>query len=139
MRDFEQLQHENITLAQHIYAAFERRDIASLLTVLANDIDWLFFGPADIPFAGHYQGHDHVAHFFATALETAEFIEFEPREFLAGANSVLVQGYEKVRAKATGKVWETEWAHVFTISNGKIVKMREYYDTAVVAAAFQTD
>lgn len=137
MRDFEKAQQENIEIVHQVYAAFARQDIPALLTVLSDDIDWLFFGPAEIPFAGHYHGHQQVAQFFAKALATSEFLVFEPREFLAGASSVLVQGYEQVRAKSTGQVWETEWAHVFTVRDGQIVKMREYYDTAVVAAAFQ--
>lgn len=136
MREFEQLQQNNIVIIQQVYSAFAGQDIDALLTVLSSDIDWLFFGPVEIPFAGHCNGHDQVAQFFTNALATSEFLLFEPREFLAGASSVLVQGYEQVRAKSTGRIWETEWAHVFTVSSGKIVKMREYYDTAVVASAF---
>ena len=128
---------ENIALVQHLYAAFAQGDIPLLQTVLSNDIDWLFYGPSEIPFAGHYRGKEEVAGFFNKALETSDFLEFEPREFLPGTNSVLVQGRERMRAKATGRIWETEWAHVFTIENGKIVKLREYYDTAVIVEAFK--
>lgn len=124
-------------LVQHLYKAFGDHDIPVLLDVLAKDIDWLFHGPAEIPFAGHYRGHQEVSQFFATALETSTFLQFEPREFLLGSNRVLVQGYERGLAKSTGRLWETEWAHVFTIQGEKIVKMREYYDTAVIASAFR--
>jgi ketosteroid isomerase-like protein len=139
MTDFEKLQQENVNLARHLYEAFARQDIPALLQVLSDDIDWLFYGPTDIPFAGHYHGHEGVTRFFEKALDTTEFLRFEPREFLPGAHSVLVQGYERGRVKATDRTWETEWAHVFTVRNGKLTKLREYYDTAVVAAAFRND
>jgi ketosteroid isomerase-like protein len=134
---FKEVQEQNIALTRHLYAAFTQGDVAALLEVLSPDIDWLFYGPADIPFAGHYHGHQQVSEFFAQALDTSEFLLFEPREFLPGVNTVLVQGFERVRARPTGCVWETEWAHVFTIHNGKIQKLREYYDTSVIVAAFR--
>lgn len=137
MSDVTLAHQENIALVQHLYTAFAQGDIPLLLSVLSDDIDWLFYGPGEIPFAGHYRGKAEVAGFFAKAMETSDFMEFEPREFLPGANSVLVQGHERVRAKATGRVWETEWAHVFTIEGGKIVRLREYYDTAVMVEAFR--
>jgi len=129
-------QEENAVLVRQLYSSFVEQSISSLLEVLSHDIDWLFYGPEEIPFAGHYRGHEQVARFFATALETSEFLLFEPREFIPGPNTVLVEGFERVRARSTGRVWETAWAHVFTIKGGKIVKLREYYDTSVIVAAF---
>lgn len=35
----------------------------------------------------------------------------------------------------TGSTYEDEWAHVFTVENGKITKFTEYHDTAAEAAA----
>jgi hypothetical protein len=139
MTPFEPQQVANTALAQQLYTNFKNGDIAAILDLLAPDVDWLFFGPPEIPFAGHYQGREAVEQFFNTALSTAEFLEFEAREFAATSQNVLVQGRERVRARNTGRIWETEWAHVFSIQNNQIVKMREYYDTAVVVAAFQPE
>ncbi len=137
MTDVTLAQQANIALTKELYAAFKAGNIGRLLETLADEIDWLFYGPTEIPFAGHYLGKEGVVEFFTKALETSDFLEFEPREFLPGANSVLVQGRERVRARATGREWQTDWAHVFTIEDGKIVKLREYYDTAVMVEAFR--
>jgi ketosteroid isomerase-like protein len=139
MNEVEKLLQENRALVEHLYAAFAANDIPRLLEVLSEDIDWLFFGPPTIPFAGHYRGHEQVAAFFAKARETSEFLVFEPREITPGANHVLVQGFEKGLARTTRLTWETDWAHVFTVSSGKIVKLREYYDTSVISAAFHSE
>lgn len=139
MKDVTDLPQEHIALVKHLYSAFTQGDIPRVLEVLSEDIDWLFYGPSEIPFAGHYRGKQEVAGFFTKALESSDFLVFEPLEFLPGANSVLVQGHERVRAKATGRIWETKWAHVFTIEGGKIVKLREYYDTAVIVEAFKSE
>jgi ketosteroid isomerase-like protein len=139
MNEVERLLQENIALVERLYSAYSDKDIPRLLETLAEDIDWLFQGPEQIPFAGHYRGHEEVAKFFAEAANTSEFLLFEPREFTPGKSNVLVEGFERGYAKATGRTWETGWAHVFTIQNQKIIKMREYYDTAVIARAFQAE
>jgi ketosteroid isomerase-like protein len=136
MSDLHEIQQNNIAIVRQLYYSFLAQDIDAILPLLSDDVDWLFFGPADIPFAGHYIGPQRVAEFFQRALEKSDFVLFEPREFMAGVNTVLVQGHERGVARSTGKQWETEWAHVFVLEAGRITKLREYYDTAVIAAAF---
>jgi ketosteroid isomerase-like protein len=50
---------------------------------------------------------------------------------------VLALGDERMRVKATGRTYETEWAHVFTVREGKVMEFCEYADTAAVAEAFR--
>jgi ketosteroid isomerase-like protein len=49
---------------------------------------------------------------------------------------VTVLGWQKVRAWPTGRVWETHFAHVFTLVDGKVARVREFYDTVPIAQAF---
>lgn len=128
---------DNVKFVQErIYGAFGSGDIPGLLNALAEGVDWQFYGPPEIPFAGRYQGRQEMARFFGTVAETTEIHAFEPREFIAQGDKVVVQGYEKVGAKGTGRIFETNWVHVFTVRDGQVVKLREYYDTAAVAAAY---
>jgi ketosteroid isomerase-like protein len=136
MSHLHEIQQSNIAIVRQLYYSFLAHDIDGIVPLLADNVDWLFFGPATIPFAGHYIGPLRVAEFFHRAIEKSEFVLFEPRDFVAGINTVLVQGHERGIARSTGKHWETEWAHVYTIEDGRITKLREYYDTAVVATAF---
>jgi uncharacterized protein len=55
---------------------------------------------------------------------------FEPREFIDASEHVIVLGWEKTTALDTNKTFETEWVHVFTVRNGKIVRWRGFFDTA---------
>jgi ketosteroid isomerase-like protein len=96
-------------------------------------------GPKDIPWAGRFRGQDGAKKYFALIDAEAEIEAFEPDAFVAQGDLVVVFGHEKVRSKRTGRAYESHWAHAFTLSNGKIVKYREYTDTAAVAAAFRKE
>jgi ketosteroid isomerase-like protein len=126
----------NIQIIQQMYAAFGKRDIQSLLTLLSEGIDWQTFGPSKIAHAGPHRGRDQVRRFFATVAETLDIQQFEPREFIAQGDKVVVLGYYAGRVKATGRQYASEWAHVFTLHDNKVARFREYADTANLAAAY---
>lgn len=65
-----------------------------------------------------------------------EIQRFEPREFIAQGDQVVVLGEERMRIKATGRIAENRWVMVFALRDGRIVRFREFDDTAAVAAAF---
>ena len=122
---------------QQVYAAFGRGDIPTILNALAYDVDWQSPGPATIPWAGVWRGRDQVARWFTVIGETAEFEEFTPQEFFARGDKVMVLGYERFRIKSTGRTVANELAQVYMLHEGKIVRFREYYDTAALAEAFR--
>ncbi len=43
---------------------------------------------------------------------------------------MVVLGWEKTVARDTGKPFECEWAHVFTVKDGKVNRWRGFFDTA---------
>lgn len=49
----------------------------------------------------------------------------------------MVPGWERVTARQSGRTWESHWAHVFTVEEGQVTRLREYYDTAALSAAFK--
>jgi ketosteroid isomerase-like protein len=132
-------EQENVKTVQEAYAAFGRGDIPALLDLLSEDVSWLMPGPADIiPFAGRYEGREGVGRFFA-ALDGAEAVErFEPGEFVAQGDKVVVLGHYTGRIRANGQADDIEFVHVFTVRDGKITDYRQYNDTAPSIAAYRT-
>lgn len=102
-------------IAKQGYAAFARRDIPAILELLADDVEWRFFGSPETgtPYGGTCKGKQQVAEFFGKLAQADEILEFEPREFLEGPKHVTVLGRIKVRALPDGKVHESEWVQVF--------------------------
>lgn len=134
----EKVRIDNVQVVQDLYGAFGRGDGPAILALLDEDVDWFFNGPREeIPFAGRRRGHKEMIEFFQIIGETCEILEFGPDEILTMSDQVLVLGHERVRVRKTGRVFESEWAHVFKVVDGKVVKLREYYDTTSIAAAFK--
>jgi uncharacterized protein len=130
-------EQENTRLIQQVYGNFDSGDIQSLLGALSEDIQWQLPEIENVPFAGKRQGREAVGQFFASLAEAQDVLEFAPKDFIASENKVVVLGHYQWRVKATGQEYEGDWAHVFTVGDGKIVGFHEYTDTAAAANAYQ--
>lgn len=129
-----------VQVVQDVYAAFGQGDIAKVIGLLDENVDWYFNGrTSDIPFAGRWQGREQMMQFFQTVGETCEVLSFGPNEIIPMGEHVLSLGHERVRVRATGRVFESDWAHLFTVKEGTVVRLREFYDTAAVAEAFRNE
>jgi uncharacterized protein len=127
---------QNVELVQRAYSAFKRADTPGVLETLSEDVDWFIPGPEGIiPFAGRRRGPQQVAEFFRKLAESQIAELFEPLDFIDGQDKVIVLGTQRWRVKSTGRIYNDDWVHVFTIANGKITKFQEYHDTAAEAAA----
>lgn len=126
----------NVEVVQQVYVAFGQGDIPAVLSLLTDDVEWSLPGPSVIPWTGTRHGHEGVTEFFSMLGETLEFERFEPREFVAQSDTVVVLGYERCLVKPTGRTFEQEWAHVYTLREGKIAKGRFIEDTAAQVVAF---
>jgi uncharacterized protein len=76
-----------------------------------------------------------VKGWFGKLAEMDDIQKFEPREFLEGPNHVTVLGWEQIAPKPNGKVFESEWVHVFTVRDGKVSRWIGTLDTAAYVAA----
>lgn len=128
---------QNLEVVRKAYENFKTGNIESLLSLMSEDITWQLPEVENVPFSGRRQGLEQVSAFFASLLDSQESLQFEPREFVAQNDRVVALGRYNWRVKATGREYGGEWAHVFTVRNGRISGFHEYMDTAAAAAAYQ--
>lgn len=127
----------NIELVQSGYEKFGSGDIPGLLNLFTPDIDWSTPHLEDAPYGGRVLGLEEVGKFFSALGEAEDFAYFEPTEFIARGDKVVVLGRAKATVRLTGRDYEIDWVHIFTIHEGKITNFAEFFDTAVVNKAFQ--
>ena len=127
---------DNKTLVQSLYAAFGRGDVPFILAALDEAADWVSNDSSGkIPWGGARRGHAGALEFFQTLGGALDFEAFEPRLFAAENDLVFVQGRTRAKVKATGRTFDSEWTHVFTIVDGKVKRFQEFYDTLAIAGA----
>ena len=129
------MSEDNLDVIRRGYDAFGRGDINALLDLFDDQIQWVTPGPAELATSGRRTGRQEVAGFFASVNEIFDIQRFEPGEFIAQGDRIVVLGNETARVRATGKVLELDWVHVFAMRNGKVVAFQEFFDTAAVVAA----
>lgn len=130
---------QNLAIVQSAYAAFGRADIPAVLAALDPSVEWeavIGADPLRVPTAGVRKGVAAVGEFFQALGRTMTFDKFEPREFIAQGDQVACIGYYDARVRETGGRMESSWVMVFTIRNGKIVRFREWSDSAQLNRAY---
>jgi uncharacterized protein len=129
-------EQENLQLVQQGYQSFEQGDLAAVLSNFAPDAELVYASPKEsIAFAGTHRGIDAITKYFILNNELVEFEQLNLTDLFAKENKVVVLGVARIKSKKTGKVIETEFAHVFLLQDGKVMKYQVIDDTAEVAAA----
>lgn len=122
---------------QGFYGALDTGDVETLFSCFSEDVEWRLVGSSNIPYFGTYHGIKGVQDFFARHDEHEQIEALHVLEFMEGTDSITVLGTESCRAKHTNKTFQAEWAHIISVSDGKITRFLEYIDTAPMEAAYK--
>ena len=128
---------ENTKIVQEAYAAFGRGDIQAILDRLDDNIVWngVYGAGSNVPMGGQRRGKTAVAEFFKLVATHVNFTRFEPKEFVATGDKVVTLGHYTAKTSA-GKEFDSDFAMVFTMRNGKVSAFQEFLNTAALNAAF---
>jgi ketosteroid isomerase-like protein len=118
----------SIEVVKSVYEGFARRDLPGTLAALADDIEW---HEADgLPWGGTQRGPTAVAeNVFAPALELVPDLAVTPEEIIPSNGAIAVLQRYTGTAKATGRKLDLAGVGVWNVSEGKIVRYRQFVDT----------
>lgn len=126
-----------LEIVQALYKSFFSRDFTTILNMLSTEVEWSEPANPYNPAGGTRHGHEGFLEWLKVGNEAEEILELDLKKFLSNDDSVAVVGFTKCLARATGKTYETEFVHLFTFSDGKIIKFSEFFDTYVAGEAFR--
>jgi uncharacterized protein len=128
---------DNAAFIRSLYGAFQRGDMKTILDNLDPSIEWISNGDGEvIPWGGKRGGLVGAASFFQSLADNLDFEIFEPRQFFDAGDTMTVLGRTRARMKRNGGgAFDCEWAHIFTLKSGKLVRFQEFYDTAAIIDA----
>jgi ketosteroid isomerase-like protein len=119
-----------------LYEAFRRGDVPAVLGVFHPQIQWREAESFLYADGNPYVGPQAVAAgVFARIGGDIENFAVVPGNVIEGADTVVVEGRYRGTMKATGTPVDAQFAHVWQVRDGKIVRFQQYTDTRQWAAA----
>ena len=128
-------EQNNTALIQQIFACFGQGDVPGILSKLADDVRWQATPADNVPWTGARQGHAGALDFFSALGASEDILQFEPCDFIAQGDKVVVNVQYKARAKATGREYTSNLIQIWTVQQGKVTNVDEYHNTAAAARA----
>jgi ketosteroid isomerase-like protein len=132
------LSQQNVETVRSFYAAVAQGDIPTVLGMFTPDAEWReadnFVYAGGNPYVGAAAILQGV--FMPLATEWDGFAA-NPEQFLDSGDTVIVTGRYTGAYKATGKSIDAQFAHFWTLTDGKVSRFQQYADTLQVARSTQ--
>lgn len=119
----------NKELVTQFIEAMRVSDVEKLKTIIADDFSWWINGKIEyLQTAGEHDKDFFIGFFGGGAELFPEGAKFEVTGMVAEGNKVATEA--SITAKtAMGSLYENDYHFLFTIEDGKVVRMKEYMDT----------
>jgi ketosteroid isomerase-like protein len=130
----------NITIAQKFLDGIGHgQDPAEIAALF--DADLVFEVQGDdgvLPWIGHKTGQQAVADFIHDIRALTEPVAFDVEDILVSDSRAAIVGALKTKIKATGKITATQFAIIFTITEGVVTRFQMLEDSFEVSKAART-
>ncbi|KMM75991.1 ketosteroid isomerase [Xanthomonas sp. NCPPB 1128] len=125
---------DNRELIRRTYEGSSEENGRQLLAVLSPDIEWT--EAEGFPYAGTYVGVEALMQgvFHRLATEWDDY-KASVHTYLADGERVAAFGVYSGTYKATGKSMTAHFAHLYELRDGRILRMQQYVDSAMVRRA----
>ncbi|GAB4827664.1 hypothetical protein Ancab_034549 [Ancistrocladus abbreviatus] len=106
----------NKRVVRALYEALSSRDVDTVQRLVAPDLEWWFHGPPSHQFLMRLLTG-------ASSIEDDDSFVFVPQSIVAFGSIVLAEGCDHSRS--------IFWVHAWTVTDGIISQVREYFNTSV--------
>ncbi len=128
----------NEEVVRECFEAFERGDVRELMMNIADHVDWeaAVGAGSRIPIGGRRRGRQEVEDFFTKLADSVRYDSFQPQEYIAAGDRVVVTGHQSGTVIRTGRKFDSDWVITLRLREGKIVQFRSFTDTAGLLDAY---
>ncbi|HEX6177449.1 MAG TPA: nuclear transport factor 2 family protein [Thermoanaerobaculia bacterium] len=121
----------NAARIQSLYDSFARGDAAAVLAAFDPDIVWREAEGYRYADRNPYRGPQAIAEgVFGRLMSEWSDFRVTPQRIIDGGDVVVALGRYSGASRATGKPIDAQFAHVWTLRDGRIVGFEQYTDTA---------
>jgi len=125
----------NVEIIRAAYDALAAGDVPAMLKTFAPDVTWN--EAENFPYAdgNPYVGRDAVGGLLARLGGDWDYFSLVVEQLLEAGQNVVALGRYKGRHSTTDAELDAQFAHIWWLENGKIVRFQQYTDTAQAIAA----
>ena len=124
------MSQENVAVVQGLYEAFGRGDVPAVLGQMDQGIEWNeaenFIYADRNPYVGPQAVLEGV---FMRLGSEWEGFTVTPEEWLDAGDRIVVLGTYSGTHKATGRQVRAQFAHIWSVREGSVVRFQQYTDT----------
>jgi uncharacterized protein len=129
-----EMSDEHILAVRTLYAAFEQEDDEALLETLSPEVEW--YVPDVLPYGGTFHGVEQVRDYLDSLSSFVERGTLDSIRMIDAGDHVVVLGHWSSRT-ASGTEFDSRFANIFELRDGKIARLDTHLDTARVLHAFE--
>ncbi len=126
----------NTDIVKGLYAAFGKGDVPAVLGAFDPGIQWNeaegFLYAGGNPYVGPQAVAEGV---FQRLGADVDGFTLSPEHFIDGGDTIVVEGRYRGTMKSTGRRVDAQFAHIWHLRDGKVVRFQQYTDTKQWAAA----
>jgi ketosteroid isomerase-like protein len=127
--------NKDVKTLRDAYEALNQGDIERALAVLDENAEWCEH--SDLPEAGLYRGRAAIRSFLESFLESWENFTQETEDVRAGEECVLILLRSRSRGKGSGIAVEAQYAHLWTMRDGRGLRVDAYFDREEALSAMR--
>ena len=123
-----------VDVVKGLYDAYAKRDIAGALDHCSDNVVFRWIAEPEAPYIGTGSGKQEFLARLVALDNNFEYRSFTPVEIIDGGDKIAAQVEIHLTRKTTGQQLVMRTADFWTIRDGKVTEMVEYYDTALAAS-----
>lgn len=131
-----EMSNDHVAAARRLFEAFEQEDDEALLDTLSAEVEW--YVPEVLPYGGTFHGVEQVREYLDSLSSFVERGTFDTLRMIDAGDHVVVLGHWSSRT-AQGEAFDSRFASIFEVRDGKIIRLDSHLDTARVLHAFQDE
>lgn len=127
----------NIATSKAMYEAVPKGDAETVFANLDPEIHIIYYGDEHIPYAGEYKGIEGATKFLTAVAENLIVHKVEPNLFIAEGDHVAVWGHLWFEDRKSGRKFDSDFAHIITLRDGKWLFFRDFFNSALASEVFR--
>ena len=125
-----------LQVIQDMYEAFSRGDVPAVLGAYDSQMVWEAAEHSPYADRSPYVGPEQILQgVFARIMGDWDGFTVDVEEFIIAGNRVVALGHYRGTHKVSGQAINAQFAHIWTVENGKVTRFQQYTDTLQLAQA----